>query len=87
MSNFELFLKGAGLTTAEFTFRLPDRPSLVQLFIWQFEDFYPWFPRLAGFCIFWNKNLDGELVGVRVSHNKLGTPKNYKLVNGIILPN
>jgi len=58
-------------TTAEILYRMPDHPTLVQTFLWQ--DLDQWhddprltFPRLRKFCDWWNANLDGPIVQVRV---------------------
>jgi uncharacterized protein Usg len=58
-------------TTAEILYRMPDHPALVQTFVWQDVD--QWcddpkltFPRLRRFCEWWNANLDGPIVQVRV---------------------
>ena len=39
--DFELQLKGYGLTTAEIHYHMPDHPSLLQLYIWQEYDLAP----------------------------------------------
>lgn len=64
-------LTGWRQTTAEILYRMPDHPKLVQTFLWQ--DLDRWdddprrtFPRLRKFCNWWNANLDGPIVRVRV---------------------
>jgi uncharacterized protein Usg len=64
-------LAGWRQTTAEILYRMPDHPGLVQTFLWQ--DMDRWnddprltFPRLRQFCDWWNANLDGPIVQVRV---------------------
>jgi uncharacterized protein Usg len=64
-------LSGWRRTTAEILYRMPDHPTLVQTFVWQ--DMDRWhadarltYPRLRQFCDWWNKNLDGPIVQVRV---------------------
>jgi uncharacterized protein Usg len=64
-------LTGWRQTTAEILYRMPDHPALVQTFLWQ--DMDRWhddprltFPRLRKFCDWWNANLDGPIVEVRV---------------------
>jgi uncharacterized protein Usg len=58
-------------TTAEILYRMPDHPALFQTFVWQ--DMDRWhddprltYPRLRKFCDWWNANLDGPIVEVRV---------------------
>jgi uncharacterized protein Usg len=65
-------LSGWRQTTAEILYRMPDHPKLVQTFIWQEMD--RWhndpqltYPRLRRFCDWWNANLDGAIVQVRVA--------------------
>jgi uncharacterized protein Usg len=64
-------LTGWRQTTAEILYRMPDHPTLVQTFVWQ--DMDRWhddprltYPRLRKFCDWWNANLDGPIVEVRV---------------------
>jgi len=73
-------LKGYSLTTAEILYRLPDHPALLQSYIWQDYDLHPRFPKLKGFLDFWASKLDGELFKVTVSHRKLLTPAEVRLV-------
>ena len=49
----ELMLRGYGLTTAEFLYRMPDHPGLLQSFVWQTYDIAPDFPALYRFIAFW----------------------------------
>jgi len=81
---FELQLKGYGLTTAEIHYRLPDHPSFLQLYIWQEYDLAPTFPELKGFLDFWSKDLEGPLHSVRIVHQHLITPREWRAVDGII---
>jgi uncharacterized protein Usg len=65
-------------TTAEILYRMPDHPGLVQTFLWQ--DMDRWdddprltYPRLRRFCEWWNANLDGPIVQVRIGGAKVVT--------------
>jgi uncharacterized protein Usg len=82
MSNadFSRMLSGYSLTTAEILYRLPDHPSLLQTFLWQDYDIHPKFPKLHGFLEFWQTHLDGKLYKVSVSHRRLISPAELKLV-------
>jgi uncharacterized protein Usg len=82
--DFELQLKGYGLTTAQIHYRLPDHPSLLQLYVWQDYDVAPAFPTLRGFLDHWQRELEGALHSVRVAHQKLIKPSEWRAVNGII---
>ena len=62
----ELQLKGYRLSTVEIIYHMPDHPSLLQTFIWQYMDMAPDYPELHKFLDFWRKNLDGALHSVRV---------------------
>jgi uncharacterized protein Usg len=71
-------LSGWRQTTAEILYRMPDHPTLVQTFVWQ--DMDRWhadarltYPRLRQFCDWWNKNLDGPIVQVRVGATQVIT--------------
>jgi len=70
-SETELMLRGYGLTTAEFFYRLPDYRHVLNSFIWQEYDLAPDHPRLFGFIEFWQKNIEGPLHSVRFTHRKL----------------
>lgn len=41
---FRMQMEGYGLTTAEIHYRMPDHPSLLQLYVWQEYDLAPEFP-------------------------------------------
>jgi uncharacterized protein Usg len=62
----ELQLKGYRLSTVEIIYHMPDHPSLLQTFIWQYMDLAPNYPELNKFLDFWRQNLDGALHSVRV---------------------
>ena len=47
--DFQLQLKGYGLTTVEILYHMPDHPKLLQQFIWQEYDLAPLFPGLKKF--------------------------------------
>jgi len=77
-------VNGYGLTTAEIHYRLPDRPSLIQLFVWQNYDLAPDFPTLMGFLDYWQREIDGKLHSVRVAHKSLIRPSEFKFVDGVV---
>jgi uncharacterized protein Usg len=71
-------LAGWRQTTAEIFYRMPDHPALVQTFIWQDLDWWHddpglTYPRLRRFCKWWNANLDGPIVQVRVGSARVVT--------------
>lgn len=71
-------LDGYSLTTAEILYRLPDAQSVLQSFVWQKYDMAPEFPELRGFLEFWQRELDGPLHSVRVSHARLIQPAEFR---------
>jgi len=82
-SDFRLALAGYGLTTAEIHYRLPDHPSLLQQFVWQQYDLAPDFPTLRKFLNFWEREIEGALHSVRIAHNKLIKPSEWRAVDGV----
>src|SRR5690606_5537637 len=81
---FRVQMQGYGLTTAEIHYRMPDHPSLLQLYVWQEYDLAPDFPELRGFLDYWKETLEGALHSVRVAHHRLIKPSEWKAVDGII---
>lgn len=79
---FRAQLAGFSLTTAEILYRLPDHPALLQSFVWQDYDCAPRFPKLLDFLTFWAKNLDGQLHRVRVAHQRLIQPAEFRFIDG-----
>lgn len=56
------------LVTAHITYRMPDYRSVLQEFIWRDYDTLPDFPTLMRFLRFWQMEIEGPLVAVRVGH-------------------
>ena len=77
-----LMLKGYGLTTAEFFYRLPDYRNVLNSFIWQDYDLAPDYPRLFKFIEFWQGKIEGPLHSVRFTHRKLIGPGEWRYVTG-----
>jgi uncharacterized protein Usg len=82
--DFLLQVQGYGLTTAEIHYRMPDHPALLQLYVWQDYDVAPSFPILQRFLDYWRRELEGALHSVRVAHNRLIKPTEWRAVDGII---
>jgi uncharacterized protein Usg len=82
--DFILQVAGYGLTTAAIHYRLPDHPSLLQLYVWQAYDVAPDFPTLRNFLHYWESELDAALHSVRVSHRHLIKPTEWRKVDSII---
>ncbi|EFO30657.1 protein usg [Roseibium sp. TrichSKD4] len=83
-SDFRKRILGYGLLTAEILYRMPDHPKLLQSFLWQTEDLAPHFPELNKFLEFWDREIDGRIHAVRVAHQNLLEPMDYRYANGEI---
>ncbi|KIC11331.1 Usg [Leisingera sp. ANG-M1] len=81
-SETELMLKGYGLTTAEFTYRMPDYIHVLNTFVWQEYDLAPDHPRLFEFIEFWQREIEGPLHSVRFTHRKMIGPGEWRNVVG-----
>ncbi|MCW4463518.1 usg protein [Sphingomonas sp. BT-65] len=77
-------LDGYGLTMAEIHYHRPDAPSLLQLFVWQDYDLAPDFPVLFAFLDHWHREIEAALHSVRVAHNQLIRPAEWRAVDGVI---
>src|SRR5215469_12336378 len=73
------------LTTAEIIYHLPDHPSLLQSYIWQELDLAPRFPILHKFLRFWDTRLEGKLFLVKVAHQALITPGEFRYFGGELM--
>lgn len=81
-SETELMLKGYGLTTAEFTYHMPDFAHVLNTFVWQDYDVLPDYPRLFKFIEFWQREIDGPLHSVRFTHRRQLSPGEWRNVVG-----
>lgn len=80
---FRRQLDGYSLTTAHIFYRMPDRPLLLQSYVWQNYDLAPKFPELAKFLDFWERELDGPIHSVEVAHEKMIAAAEWKRVDGL----
>ena len=80
---FEVQVRGYGLTTANILYRLPDHPSLLQEFLWQHYDLAPDFPELFKFLDFWDREIEGPVHSVKIAHKKLVGATEWRKANGI----
>ena len=83
-SDFVRQLEGYGLTTVEIHYYMPDHPSLLQMFLWQQYDLAPRFPGLNRFLDYWRREIEAVLHSVRVAHQQLSGPTEWRAVDGII---
>ena len=72
--DFQKMLKGFSLTTAKILYRMPDHPSLLQTFMWQFVDIAPDYPQLMRFLDHWRREVDAAIYSVEVMHKGLIAP-------------
>lgn len=79
---FMMRLQGYGLTTAEIHYYRPDAPSLLQLFIWQEYDLAPDFPVLFDFIDHWNREIEAALHSIRIAHDHLVRPAEWRAARG-----
>ena len=75
------FLHGMRLTTAEVTYYMPDHPKLLQTFLWQTQDMAPKYPRLMRFLDFWKREIDAVIHTVRVGHQGLIMPTEWRFAD------
>jgi len=80
---FEAQIKGYGLTTANILYRLPDHPTLLQEFLWQHYDLAPDFPELFKFLEFWDREIEGPVHSVKIAHQKLVSPSEWRGAAGL----
>ena len=78
----ELLLKGYGLTTAEFFYRMPDYQNVLNTYIWQDYDIAPDHPKLFKFIEFWQQEIEGPLHSVRFVHRKQLSSGDWQNVTG-----
>lgn len=83
-AGFRRQIKGYGLLTAEIHYWMPDHPSLLQQFVWQTHDLAPAFPELARFLDHWRRDVQATLHSIRVAHNNLIGPAEWRAVDGVI---
>lgn len=83
--SFSERMAGFGQTTAHIYYRLPDTPSLLGEFIWQFHDMHPHFPRLQGFLKFWETSIEAPINSVVVAHSHLIKPAEIRMVKAQFL--
>jgi uncharacterized protein Usg len=65
------FFDGYNLTTAEIIYHMPDRPHILQTYLWQDYDLAPKYPVLTDFLQFWEKELDGPLHSIILAEQRL----------------
>jgi uncharacterized protein Usg len=77
-------LEGYGFTTAEIDYYRPDAPSLLQPVVWQEHDLAPDFRVLFDFLGYWDREIRAALHSVRIAHDRLIRPTEWRAVDGVI---
>lgn len=61
------------LTTLQIYYYMPDHQSVIQEFVWQYEDLKPTFPRTHKFLTHWHENIEAVIQEILLSHiNRYG---------------
>lgn len=76
-------LAGKRLTTAEILYYMPERPKLLQTFVWQTLDLAPDFPRMHRFLDFWRQEIDAVIHSVSISCQGLVSPARFRTIREI----
>jgi len=64
------------LTTLQIYYYVPDYTSLIQEFVWQYEDCQPQYPRTHQFLNYWHINIDAVISEILLAHTtKYGAEK------------
>ena len=79
--DFASQLGGKLLTTTEVLYFMPDHPTLLQSFLWQTQDLAPKYPRVIRFLDFWRREIDAVIHTVRIAHNGLISPAEWRKVD------
>lgn len=85
--DFLMQVQGYGLLTAEIHYWMPDHPSLLQQFVLQQYDVAPRFPMLHQFLDHWRRDIEATLHSIRIAHNHLIAPAEWRAVDGVITIN
>jgi len=61
------------LTTLQIYYYMPDHQSVIQEFVWQYEDLKPTFPRTHKFLNHWHENIEAVIQEILLAHiNRYG---------------
>jgi uncharacterized protein Usg len=83
-SDLRMQLAGYGLSTIQIHYYMPDHPSLLQQFLLQQYDLAPRFPELKRFLEFWRRDIHAVLHSVRIAHQRLIGPTEWRAIDGEI---
>ena len=57
------------ITTMKVYYFMPDYQNVIQLFMWQFDDIPPQFPRAHKFLNHWHDNIDAVIQDIYLAHS------------------
>jgi len=83
-ADLALQLQGYGLSLVHIHYYMPDHPSLLQQFVLQQYDVAPRFPVLKDYLDFWRRDIEAVIHSVRVAHQHLIGPSEWRAVDGVI---
>jgi uncharacterized protein Usg len=86
-ADFVRQIEGYGLSTVQIHYFMLDHPSLLQLFVMQQYDLAPRFPELDRFLDYWRRDIEAVLHSVRVAHQHLIGPAEWRAIDGVITIN
>tara|TARA_B100001057_G_scaffold267841_1_gene267952 strand:+ start:5233 stop:5496 length:264 start_codon:yes stop_codon:yes gene_type:complete len=61
-------IKDARITTIKVYYWMPDYESILQLFLWQFDDIPPQFPKAHKFLNHWHNNVEARIKDIYLSY-------------------
>lgn len=85
--DFGRMMEGMDVATVDILYWMPDYANLLQSFVWQTLDSYPQFPRIKEFLWYWRREIDAPIASVTVAHSSLIRPREFPVVNGILMLN
>ena len=78
---FELQLEGYGLSLVEVHYFMPDHPSLLQQFSFQQYDVAPRYPALHHFLDHWRREIEATIQSIRLAHQHLIGPNEWRTID------
>lgn len=79
-----IYLKQTRIITLDILYYMPDRPSIVQEFIWQTEDHIPELFRVHKFLNYWKDNIDAVIKEILMSGLDQNGPTRFSNIDDII---
>lgn len=64
-----MLIRDLRITTIKVYYWMPDYINILQLFMWQFDDLPPRFPKAHKFLNHWHKNIDAIIKDIYLGHS------------------